>query len=335
MTQQINNAILGMNKSYQSAISGLQPYTQTGVEALDKLNQYIGLSPYKPAQAPTAPTLQDAWKDLDMRNLSMQALNLMPKGQLVNSGSPAGSEKDESWQHWNVGSTAAQLASNPESYKSLAAQNFLSNFMAAGGSVGGGGLAEVIDARNQRYKQQYDLDTTKYNQDLANYNQDMAWAEQYGTPLTADQVTQNITSTPGYSAELGQGVDAIGKLAGAGGYIGSGRALKELMNFGQNTLSKYYNNTLNQLGQIAGSGQNAATNAGQFQTQYGNNLANLYSSLGENQANSILAGANARSQALTAANQQYDVIGQQSSGGGGLGGLGSLLGGVASKAGWI
>lgn len=344
-TQQLNNAILGMNQQYASAISGMRPYTQTGIEALDKLNQYLGLNPYVPTAptAPKAPNLDEYMKkvtsaqinDYINSNTNMQMVPNQAGQEFyfpVYTGEGAYNNIPQTLKNGPSGTT--QLGTGL--YKDLggivgASTNVMSPYGQFSGNKQVQELARKAIANQmlQNADPSYQAALTAYNNDLDTYNKAKAWAEQYGTPLTQEQITQNITSTPGYSAELNQGIDAISKMAGAGGYVGSGRALKELMSYGQNTLSKYYNQTLNNLGQVAAAGQQASTTSGGYNTQFGNNLAQLYNSLGENQANSILAAAGARSNALVNANQQYSVIGQQSNGGG-LGGLGSLLGGLGA-----
>jgi len=166
------------------------------------------------------------------------------------------------------------------------------------------------------------------------YDQDMGWAQQYGTPLTSQQIAENVSNQPGFQAQLQQGVDAIQKSAAAKGWTGSGAILKELSNLGQGQLNSYYNNMLNQLSTIAGSGQSAANTVAGLQSTLGNNIAGLYSQMGSNSANSMLSGSNSLMNAIIAANQQYKTIplSSSSSGGGGLGGLGQLAGGIGSLA---
>jgi hypothetical protein len=222
-----------------------------------------------------------------------------------------------------VNPTAAQLSalqqSNPALYDQLYA------------AVNKQAYADNADAQKQYdlANQTYELDKQGY--DFAKSEYDKAIA---AGPKTAEQIAADIAAQPGYQAQISQGIDAINKASSAKGYLGSGRVLKELNDFGQNTLSQYYGDTLSRLAALAGSGQQAAANAAQLSSNNGNSLAQLYQSLGDNRANSTLAGANSLSQALIAANQQYNVMqtgsSNSSSGGGGLGGIGQALGGIAS-----
>lgn len=55
-TTQADNAINSINSQYNNIATALAPQTQTGIEALDTLNQYLQLDPYRPLTAPVAPT---------------------------------------------------------------------------------------------------------------------------------------------------------------------------------------------------------------------------------------------------------------------------------------
>jgi hypothetical protein len=178
----------------------------------------------------------------------------------------------------------------------------------------------------------YDVDKLAYDRNQEEWAQNKAWYDQYSAegPFDSAEVQDRISNLPGYQAELEQGTKAIGGSASARGYLGSGRVLKELMNFGQNTLSKFYNSELDRLAQQAGMGANAASQTAQNAMGTGSAIGSLYQGLGDTKANAELARGNALSQALLAGNQQYKVVGQQDSGGGGLGGIGSVLGGIGS-----
>lgn len=317
----MNNALNSVNKLYQDAKYTLQPYRTTGVQALNKLNQYLGLDPYNPG---AAPKLQSAWEDNDIKSLQQQGLTLakqyLPENiTKINQANP----NDPALLNWNVGSVAAQLAGDDKAKKDLMVQNFLNSFMGAGGSLGGG-LNSVLDQRNQAYKAEYDAN-------LPEWEQNKKWYDQYSAegPLTSTQIADKITNLPGYAAQLDQGTQAIAKNASSKGYLGSGRVLKELMSYGQNTLSQFYGDELSRLAGLAGQGAQAASQTSNNAMQQGSSLASLYQSIGENNANALLAAGNARAQATIAANQKFDVIGG-SDGGGGMGGIGGLLGGVGS-----
>jgi hypothetical protein len=345
-TDAINKAIVNMNQSYRQAAYTLQPYRVSGVEALNKLNQYLGLSAYNPGAAPTAPVAPNL--DEIMKGIKSKEVKDYIRDNTYMTNIP--NRIGQTFDFATYEGAGAYSNVKPGIYETtqLGGPGYEDIGMVGRSTNVGGGPNEFIgnkylqemarkELANEKFKQDQLLYTDKkaaYDTQLAEYEQLKALYDQYTAegPLTQAQITERITNQPGYAAEQSQGIDAISKAAAAQGYIGGGRALKELMSFGQNTLSKYYNNTLSQLAAQAGQGQQAATNTAQVYSGQGNNLASLYSSIGDAQANAALAKGNALSQALIAANQDYKVVGQQESGGGGLGGLGSLLGGAASLA---
>lgn len=318
-----NAAMSSINQQYRDARYQVQPYQQAGVDALNKLNSYLGLGAYNPGNAPTAPTaptldsLGKKITDEEMRRyvVDNSTTNSMSPGpgqkqgyiyQGVRTSSPKG---DILW-----GDLGPQEVLKPGSPYAQDIRNTLAQ-------------KQLPDA-----EQAYQDKLAQYNQDLTGYNQNKALYDKYTAagPMTQSQITDTITNMPGYQAELGQGIDAIGKSASARGSLGSGGALKELMNFGQNTLSSYYGNELSRLAGIAGMGQQSATQSSNLYANQGSSLAQLQQQLGETKANAALAGGNALANAMVNANQNYEVMGQSS---GGMGGLGTLLGGIGSLGG--
>ncbi len=308
MSEAINKAMGSINQNYQQSRQEQRPYTQAGVAALNQLNQYLGMGAYNPGNAPTKPTAVKTTQPEIMRYVNSQ-LNPVT-GQYSGVGADSIFRK-EGYRDPNTGE-------------------------ALGNNVLTSDNTELVQKQVQDYlnKQNQTLNDTAmagYNQDLIDYNTNKASYDKFTAegPLSSAQVQDRITNLPGYQAELGQGVNAIGTSASARGYLGSGRALKELMNFGQNTLSTYYGNELSRLAGVAGMGQQSAGVNSNTSNQQGSSLAALQQSLGETRANAALAGGNALSNAMIGANQNYEVMGQSSSGGG-FGGLGSLLGGIGS-----
>ncbi len=340
-TSAINDAISQMNQNYTSAAKGIQPYTQEGVQALNKLNQYLQLNPYNPGTAPKAPTLQNNTPkidvatgsiigDKDWNGLAGQAAGIIKQNP--------GLELSNSQAH-NITSMATLLGSKDKLNPSEA--SFLAKFSAMGGYVGQQGTEFLQGFKQEDPKiaqQKYDDAMGQYNIDKENYDYAKSSYDQYTAegPKTADQIAADISSQPGYAAQLNQGINAINKSSSAKGYLGSGRVLKELTDYGQNTLSQFYGDTLSRLAGLAGSGQQAATTQAGLSAQKGNSLAGLYTTLGETQANATLAGAGALQNAVTAANQDFRVMqtgsSSSDSGGGGMGGIGQALGGAASLA---
>ena len=79
---------------------------------------------------------------------------------------------------------------------------------------------------------------------------------------------QGFQATPGYQFQMDQGTAAVNALAGARGGLNSGRTMQDLQTFGQGLANQEYNNYLNRLTGMAGTGfsaagaqANAATNA--------------------------------------------------------------------------
>lgn len=323
----IKDAIGQMNGLYINAAKTIQPYTQQGVQALDKLNSYLQLNPYNPGTAPIKPTVENLAAKMtsgQVRDYAMQNMSLGTQPGSEVSGAhytgygTQGAGPNDWWS--NIGNVPTNQQSYIPATEQLFADPNVKNLARLGAANEAlPGALDQFNIQNENWNQANDL----YNQYTAS------------GPMTQQQISDSITNQPGYQAELGQGIDAINKASSARGYLGSGRVLKELNQFGQNTLSKYYGNQLSMLAGMASQGQNAATNQAGLYGQQAGGLASLYSSLGENQANATLAGANAVAQGLTAANQQFNVIGQRSpsGGGGGLSGLGSVLGGVSSLMG--
>lgn len=328
-TAQMQQAIKAINDSYISTAKTMQPYTQEGVQALNKLNSYLGLSSYDPGKSPTAPTKENMLKDVKAE----QVYNWAYTNQKYTDSTPTYIGKD--------------IFGNELTYKNASYITDPETGVVIGhgtGPLGRGGNDMPGPTSGQdlvRAKYNYDAVANiladqaakdaqpKYDLDKENWDYAKAQQGLYTGPMTAEQISDEITNQPGYQSQLTQGIDAIQKAGSAQGYLGSGRILKELNSWGQNTLSTYYGNTLSRLASLAGAGQQAAqTVAGASQNQ-GNALAGLYQSLGDSQANSILAGANSLSQGLIAANQQFKTVG---GGGGGGGGIGQALGAIGSIA---
>lgn len=86
-----------------------------------------------------------------------------------------------------------------------------------------------------------------------------------------------FTRTPGYDFRLNEGRNALEASAAQRGGVNSGATLQALTQYGQDYATGEYNNYLNRLSGLAGSGQNAASglaSANQnFSTQAGNALA--------------------------------------------------------------
>lgn len=315
--ESVNDAILSINKNYQQARYDVQPYRTEGIQALNQLNQYLGLEAYNPGAAPDAPKalnldeFKAKVKTRDIRswideNSNMSSLDkapgdprLYPNFTSPVSGRGTGGPANVSWGDSNAyaPNTVGEVFYNTPWIKDEA-------------------RADIARQNMEDAKPQYEQDVSAYNRNLAEWQQNLDWYNQYqaeGT-FTPEQVVSKISGQPGYQAELNQGQEAISRSAAARGYLGSGRILKELNTFGQNTLSKYYNNTLDRLQSLVGVGANAAGATSQLQQNQGQLVGQAKIGLGDTLANASLAAGNAQAQGVLAANQQYKVIGGSSGG---------------------
>jgi hypothetical protein len=93
--------------------------------------------------------------------------------------------------------------------------------------------------------------------------------------LTRDGVISMVNNTPGYQAQVSEGIKAVDRAAPLRGGMYSGRRMKALDDYGQQTFGSYYQNWLDRVGGVAGTGTGAASgvsNAGQAATTSSNNL---------------------------------------------------------------
>jgi hypothetical protein len=111
---------------------------------------------------------------------------------------------------------------------------------------------------------------------------------------------ESVMAEPGYQFGLNQGRDALQGSAAASGGLYSGRALKELTQFGNDYGTTKFNDAFNRqratfgdrwnrLSGLAGTGQVATQQVGQAGQNLANNAANLYSN-NANQTGSVLMG---------------------------------------------
>lgn len=339
----VNDAILSINKNYSQARYDVQPYRQEGVQALNQLNQYLGLDAYNPGAAPNAP--KEFSRESILQNLSSKQLrNYIKDNSEVSISSSKSGVQAPHWAYTGEGAADPKLQSlyqagfkragdkgygGGEDANVLVSDVYAGNGMDAATAFLHGGRADYGNfqdfARRGAANEIYDEGIDAHNQEMEEYNrnkaewqQNLDWYNQYTAegPKTQQQITDEISAQPGFQAELNQGVEAIGKSGAARGYVGSGRILKELSNFGQNTLSKYYNNTLDRLGALAGMGQQAASQSGQIAMNQGQSVGQAKIGLGDTLANAKLAAGNATAQGILAANQEYKVIGGSKGGGG-------------------
>lgn len=329
--QGVQDAIKSLRNQYQVSTQNLQPYTQAGVQALDRYNYFLGLNPYDPGAEPTRPTaptleaIKSSLTDEQVREAMKKYLAFGDKsdisqkayGKYFGAGSEVGGGYD-----W-AGSPIREKGIQKTGFYTPDASDILYNmdyfnkqkdFMA--------------NQMLQDQQRQYEQDQAKFEALHPDWKYANDLKQQYAAlgPLTTDQLQATVAAQPGYAAELGQGLAAIQNAASAGNQLGSGRTLAALSQFGQNTMSKYYGNMLSQLAQLAGAGQQSASQVSNTNANLGNNIAGLQNSLGTNLGNAQLALGNSAAQSQIGRGTSYQQMG---GGGMDLGGLGSLIGSVA------
>jgi len=111
-------------------------------------------------------------------------------------------------------------------------------------------------------------------------------------------IAAQVMNTPGYQAQLQQGITAIDRAAPLAGGMYSGRRMKALNDYGQQTFGSYYGDWMNRVGGIAGQAPQIAQNVGQAGMQSANNIGNLMMTGANNRAQGQLNSASAWSGAL-------------------------------------
>lgn len=149
--------------------------------------------------------------------------------------------------------------------------------------------------------QKYMYDQTRG--DLSPYNKQgtnalSTLAGLYGLPggatgQTAQGLSDYITNLPGYQFQQQQGEQGIQRNAAANGTLMSGGTLKALDQYNQGLAGTYYGNYINQLSQLAGLGESAASQTGNYATQAGSNIGNSLMSAGQATASGQIGSANA------------------------------------------
>lgn len=207
-----------------------------------------------------------------------------------------------------------------ESGKLIAEDSYEYSGPVAWADFGGGGGADSSGA-----SQAAATTAALYNQMYEQSRKDLTPYRQVGestTPYYAgilnipgyDKIdpTQALQETPGYNWMFDQGVEAIDRSAAGKGMLGSGAMGKGLMKYGQGMADQSYNNYMNRLYSLIGTGQNAAAQTGQFGMQAAQGTGNALMQAGQAQDQAAYYNSQNQGQGLNSL----------------MGGLG-LLGGVA------
>lgn len=335
--QQSNNALAALQQQYASQLSNIKPYTSEGITAVNALNQLLGLPGYNPGTAPSAPiTPQDYAKQqitdsaidnyiLSNTLYSNDSGNNYLKGvnHYLYEGQGAYDQGfQNSLEYSRYTDPQKTLVSGKNIYDSLSAAQKDEKLRES--------VSQYLQNNmSQGYQGQYAANTDVYNQQMDLYNQAVQQQSTF-KQLTPEEINAQLSQTPGYQFQLGQGVDALQRAASSKGILNSGRLMQGLVDYGQGLASQTYGTRVQQLSNLLGAGQQAAQGANQLSQNVGQGSAAIYGNLGDNLANSMLSGSNSMMQGVLQGNQNYSTIGGSSQSGNALGGIGSLIGSAAT-----
>lgn len=146
----------------------------------------------------------------------------------------------------------------------------------------------------------YQIGDESFTTKAAADNRLAALMAQYDADNPIEEIEyQGFQSTPGYQFRVDEGQKALDRALASRGSFDSGAALKEHQRFAQGIASNEYNNYLNRLASMSGSGQVAANNAfAGFQNQ-GNAAANFALQGGNARASSYIGVGNAINQGIS------------------------------------
>lgn len=123
--------------------------------------------------------------------------------------------------------------------------------------------------------------------------------------------------SPDYQFALQQGTQALDRSAASRGNLFSGGQQADLMKFGQGLATQNYGNYYNRLASMAGVGQTAATNLGQFGQSAASNIGNAHMANGQARASTYGAYGQGLAGLAGAANYGYQQ--NRANNGGGTG----------------
>lgn len=176
-------------------------------------------------------------------------------------------------------------------------------------SPAGYGGSMPTDIRDRGYSPSMTGGRITYQQDMPEsfgdgYASPVAGTAQYGaatpTPATAPlSIADQVMQTPGYQTQLDQGLKSIDRAAPLTGGMYSGRRMKALNEFGQNTFGSYYQDWMNRVGGVAGQGAQTAQNVGQQGMENAKSVGGLMMTGANATAQGKLNSANAWSGAMS------------------------------------
>lgn len=127
-------------------------------------------------------------------------------------------------------------------------------------------------------------------------------------PAPAAAQPNAFFQSPGYEFRRNEGMRGLEQTAAARGGAFSGNALRGLSNFNSGLASQEYGNYINGLQSLAGVGQSSTNATAGFGAQAAGNIGNALISSGEARASGIVGGANALSQGLSGAIDQWNYF---------------------------
>lgn len=177
----------------------------------------------------------------------------------------------------------------------------------AGASVVSGLLGSSASkraARAQEQATQASIAEQRRQFDITQQNM-QPWLETGRNALATLQDPNAFQQSPGYNFLQQQGMQGIERSAAARGGAASGNALKALAQFNTGLAQQDYGNWWNRQAGLAGVGQAAATNLGNFGAQTANNVSNSLMAGGDARASGIIGQANSLSGALNSGLNNY------------------------------
>lgn len=188
-------------------------------------------------------------------------------------------------------------------------------------------MQKAIKEQKAAYKEGTELLSPYSTAGLGGLESYLALLGQSG-PEAQQAAIAGLEQTPGYQAQLQAGQRAILQNAAATGGLRGGNVQQGLAEFGSGLFGQYYQNQLNQLGQLQNQGMNVQTNLANIRSGQAANTSNQYNMMGQAQGQGILAQQAASQQGMSNLGSTLGGIGGMIFGGPAGGALGSAAGGA-------
>lgn len=193
-------------------------------------------------------------------------------------------------------------------------------------AVGAAAVTVVGGAINQRNaaKAQKSGNDAAIAEQARQYDQtredQLPWLQAGGSALTQMQRLNagdysSFQASPDYQFAMQQGIQGLDRSAARNGNLFSGGHSADLMKFGQGLASQNYNTYYNRLAGLAGVGQTAANNIGQFGQNAATNIGNLQVANGQARASTYDAYGQGLAGLAGAFNRGYQQNSAQNGGG--------------------